>query len=239
MIDIIPAIDIIDGKCVRLSMGDYNRKSVYDASPVDMARRYVDSGMPRVHVVDLDGAKSSGPMNLHVLEQLAAIDGAQIEWGGGVKSDSAVSDVLSAGATYVVIGSVAANHPETFADWLDRYGSQRMVLGADTKDGRIAVNGWLESSTLSVDELIDTFVPHKLSQVICTDISRDGMLQGPSFDLYHTLQDKYHDIAITASGGISCLNDILRLNDLGVRRVIVGKAIYEGKISLAQIEKIL
>lgn len=237
MIEIIPAIDIIDGKCVRLSQGDYNRKTAYDASPSDMVKRYLDCGLQRIHVVDLDGAKSSKPINLRVLEQLASIDGAQIEWGGGVKSDLAVSDVISAGATYIVVGSIAAKQPDKFEQWLDAYGDERMILGADTLNGKIAVAGWLEQSAASVADLIDRFKPHNLSQVICTDISKDGMLQGPNFELYTGLQSQYPDVVFTVSGGISAMIDIERLNELGLQRVIVGKAIYEGKITLSQIEK--
>jgi phosphoribosylformimino-5-aminoimidazole carboxamide ribotide isomerase len=234
MIEIVPAIDIIDGKCVRLTQGDYAQKSVYAVTAEDMVLQYLDSGLHRVHVVDLDGAKSASPRNLRVLERLARIDGAQIEWGGGVKSDSAVRDVLNAGATYVVIGSVAVQQPEKFAQWLGDYGAERMILGADVRNGMVAVNGWLEQSTASIDDLLTQFSA-QLTQVICTDISKDGMLQGPAFELYGHLQAHFPDIQFTASGGISNIDDIARLNDMHVARVIVGKAIYEQRITLQQI----
>jgi phosphoribosylformimino-5-aminoimidazole carboxamide ribotide isomerase len=239
MIEIIPAIDIIDGKCVRLVQGDYGKKSVYEPSPVDMVKRYLDAGMERIHVVDLDGAKQSAPANLHVLEQLAAVDGARIEWGGGVKTDAALHDVFSAGAAYAVIGSVAAKCPQKFAEWLDEFGAERMVLGADVLGGKVAVNGWLEHADVTIQSLIDAFTPHGLTQVICTDISRDGMLQGPAIELYTSLQSDYPSVAFTVSGGVSCMDDIRRLNDLSLPRVIVGKAIYEGKISLSQLTDFL
>jgi phosphoribosylformimino-5-aminoimidazole carboxamide ribotide isomerase len=235
MIEIIPAIDIIDGKCVRLSQGDYARQSTYAVTPADMVKQYLDCGLRRIHVVDLDGAKSSHPVNLSTLETLAKVDGTNIEWGGGVKTDIAIHEVINAGARHIVIGSVAANEPHKFSSWLTEYGNERIVLGADTKHGKIAVNGWLEQSTITVDQLIDGFTAQGLSQVICTDISKDGMLQGPAYELYTALQNKYPDITFTVSGGIGSMDDIKRLNDLGLKRVIVGKAIYEGKISLTEI----
>ncbi len=232
MIEIIPAIDIISGRCVRLSQGDYGKMTAYESSPADMARRYVDAGFHRIHVVDLDGAKAGKPVNLDTLTQLAKVDGAEIEWGGGLKTDSDVASVFDSGARYGVIGSVAARNPQAFANWLDIYGSDCMVLGADLRNGKVAVAGWIDDTELSVNELIDRFLPKGLSQAIVTDISRDGMLQGPSFELYSSLQEQYPGIAFTVSGGISSIDDIKRLDALGLPRVIVGKAIYEGHITL-------
>lgn len=232
---IIPAIDLIDGRCVRLSQGDYAQQTTYDARPEEMVRRFVNHGFHRIHVVDLDGAKASAPRNLATLETLARIPGAEIEWGGGVKSEEALREVLSAGATYVVVGSLAAKEPETFARWLDTYDPERMVLGADVRDGKVSINGWLDDTNLSIESLIDRFLPHGLSQVICTDISRDGMLQGPATDLYLRLQTAYPSIDFTVSGGISGEADLTRLHSLGLRRVIVGKALYEGRITLEQL----
>lgn len=234
----IPAIDIIGGKCVRLSQGDYQSRKEYDADPVDMVKRYADHGMSRVHVVDLDGAKASEPANLRLLERMALVDSAAIEWGGGIKSDWSLRDVFNAGASYAIIGSVAAKSPDVFVSWLQQYGPDRMVLGADVRDREVAVNGWLEQSRHSIDALIDIFVPHGLSQVVCTDIACDGMLQGPNFDLYQWLMQKYPDLVFTASGGIGSMNDIERLDAMGMPRVIIGKAIYEGKISLKQLEQL-
>ncbi len=236
-IEIIPAIDIIDGKCVRLSQGDYNRQTTYDASPLDMARRYADIGVRRLHVVDLDGAKASSPVNLRVLEKLAAVDGLQIEWGGGIKSDSALRDIFSAGASYAVVGSVAARQPELFAEWLEEFGPQRMVLGADISNGKIATHGWLHTDDKSVDNLVDLFLPYGLSQAIVTEISRDGMLSGPETPLYVGLQKKYPNVIFTVSGGIGSEQDIIDLDQAGLHRVIVGKAIYENKVPLKFIEE--
>ena len=236
MINVIPAIDLIDGKCVRLTKGDYNQKKQYDASPVDMALRYQDIGIHRLHVVDLDGAKSSSPKNLHVLEEIAIRTSLEIEWGGGIKSDQALYDAYNAGADYLIIGSVAVTKPDLFARWLDEYGGNRLILGADVHDGRVAINGWLEKSRQTIDALIDRFVPHGLSEVICTDISKDGMLQGPTFDLYARLQEKYPEQDIIVSGGISKMGDIHRLNEMNLRHVIVGKAIYEGRITLEELK---
>lgn len=234
---IIPAIDLIDGKCVRLSQGDYNQKKQYDARPADMVRQFVDNGMTRIHVVDLDGAKASCPQNINVLRELAAIPGAQIEWGGGIKTQEALEQVLSAGASYAVVGSTAASHPELFEHWLQLYGAHRMVLGADVRHGRVAVNGWLEDVDLTIDDLVDRFSKYGLSQVICTDITRDGMLQGPATELYVRLQTKYPEVDFTVSGGISDMDDIRQLQQCGLRKVIVGKAIYEGRITLDELSK--
>ena len=237
MINVIPAIDLIDGKCVRLTKGDYNQKKQYDASPLDMALRYQDIGIRRLHVVDLDGAKSSSPKNLRVLEEIAARTSLDIEWGGGIKSDEALRDAFNAGAGHLIIGSVAVSKPDLFARWLGEYGGGRLILGADVNEGRVAINGWLEESEQTIDALIDRFIPHGLSEVICTDISKDGMLQGPTFDLYARLQEKYPEQDIIVSGGISKMDDIRRLDEMHLRHVIVGKAIYEGRITLEELRR--
>lgn len=236
-IEIIPAIDIIEGRCVRLSQGDYAQTKVYDASPVDMAKRYADCGVRRIHVVDLDGAKSSAPRNLKTLERMAVGADVEIEWGGGIKSEESLRALFDYGATYAIVGSVAAQNQQLFAEWLARYGGERMVLGADVREGKVAVNGWLQEMELSIDELVDGFLPLGLKQVICTDISRDGMLQGPSFDLYTRLQEKYEAVDFTVSGGISSMKDVEECDRLGLRKVIVGKAIYENRITLKDIER--
>ena len=236
MIELIPAIDIIGGRCVRLSQGDYERQTTYDAEPADMVKRFADCGVKRVHVVDLDGAKAAQPENLSTLEKMASIDSVSIEWGGGLKTETAVRQVFDAGAAYAIVGSVAAKQPDLFTTWLNAFGAERMVLGADVREGKVSVSGWQEDLNLGIEALIDTFQPHGLRQVICTDISRDGMLQGPSFDLYTQLQAAYPDIDFTVSGGISSMDDIRRLDSLNLRKVIIGKAIYEGRISLKEIE---
>ncbi len=236
MIEIIPAVDIIGGKCVRLSQGDYGKVTRYDASPSDMVKRFVDAGLTRIHAVDLDGARAGRPVNLRVLEEMAMVDGASIEWGGGLKKDGDLYSAFNAGAAYIVIGSVAVREPERFAGWLMEYGPDTMVLGADLRDGKVAVAGWTSDSETGIDELLERFLPDGLSQSIVTDISRDGMLQGPNFELYTGLQERYPDIIFTVSGGISSMDDIERAAELGLERVIVGKAIYEGRISLGELE---
>lgn len=238
-IEIIPAIDIIDGKCVRLSQGDYNAKTVYDASPVDMVKRFVDHGFTRIHAVDLDGAKAGHPCNLSTLERMASACGdARMEWGGGIKTDDDMRDCVNAGCSFAVIGSVAAKQPEFFDKWLERYGNGMMVLGADLRDGKVAVSGWLGDTDITIDDIVKRFLPGGLTQAIVTDISRDGMLQGPSFDLYTEIQAKYPDVDFTVSGGISSLADVEKCAELGLRRVIVGKALYEGHVSLKELERI-
>ena len=236
-IEIIPAIDIIEGRCVRLSQGDYDRRKVYDESPVDMAKRYADCGVKRIHVVDLDGAKSSAPKNLKTLERMVIGSGVEIEWGGGIKSEESLRALFDFGATYAIVGSVAAQQPMLFAEWLAKFGGQRMVLGADVRNGKVSVNGWQKDLAVTIEELIDGFLPMGLSQVICTDITKDGMLQGPSDELYVELQNRYPSVDFTVSGGIGSMADIERLNEKGLRKVIVGKAIYENRITLKDIEQ--
>ena len=226
----------MSGRCVRLSQGDYGRSKVYDAQPLDMALAFQDVGISRLHLVDLDGAKQSAPANLKVLEQLASRTSLKIEWGGGIKSADALRSVFDSGATYGICGSVAALKPELFREWLIAFGP-KVILGADIRDGKVAVNGWLDDTRLGIEELIDLFTGDGLDNVICTDISKDGMLQGPSFDLYKDLQQRYDAIDITVSGGISGLADIEKLEESGLRKVIVGKAIYEGRITIKDLER--
>lgn len=238
-IEIIPAIDIIDSKCVRLSQGDYNAKTIYDASPVDMVKRFADHGFTRIHAVDLDGAKAGHPCNLPVLEQLASASAdARIEWGGGIKTDDDMRDCVNAGCAFAVIGSVAAKQPEIFDNWLMRYGNGMMVLGADLRDGKVAVSGWLGDTDITLDNIVQRFLPAGLTQAIVTDISRDGMLQGPAFSLYTEIQSHYPEVDFTVSGGISSLGDVERCAELGLRRVIVGKALYEGHVTLKELQRL-
>lgn len=236
MIEIIPAIDIIDGECVRLSQGDYAQKKSYYKDPLEVAKMYENIGIKRLHIVDLDGAKKSEPQNLKVVERITNNCDLKVQFGGGIKNDAAIASVFNAGVTYAICGSIAITAPETFEAWLKKYG-ENVILGADIKDGNIAINGWLEGSSLSVEQAIDRFKGFGLRHVICTDISKDGMLQGPNFGLYDTLQTAYDNIEITVSGGISAFSDIERLNDMNLRSVIVGKAIYENFISLKEIEQ--
>ena len=237
MIQILPAIDIIDGKCVRLSQGDYNQCTTYTPTPADMARMYADAGVERIHMVDLDGAKSSCPANLKTLEEIASLGRVKIEWGGGIKSRESLSDVLSAGADYAIVGSIAAQKPSLFEEWLGEFGGEKLILGADLKDGKVSVNGWKEEVAMGIEEIVERFLPMGLKEVICTDISKDGMLAGPAFTLYTGLQEKFEGVGFTVSGGISSMKDIVKLDALGLKKVIVGKAIYENKITLEEIRQ--
>ncbi|MDE6716845.1 MAG: 1-(5-phosphoribosyl)-5-[(5-phosphoribosylamino)methylideneamino]imidazole-4-carboxamide isomerase [Muribaculaceae bacterium] len=238
MIKIIPAIDIIGGECVRLSQGDYGRKTIYPRTPVEMARLYAGAGIRRLHLVDLDGAKTGKPRNLQTLRDIAAENLLEIEWGGGIKSREALDEIFLAGADYAIIGSLAVKHPELMEQWLKEFGGERIILGADLRDGKVSVNGWLEDSPLSIHDLISRFLPFGLREVICTDISKDGMLQGPSTSLYLDLMERYPEITFTVSGGISSMADIKELDRLGLPRAIVGKAIYESRITLEEIKEI-
>ncbi|MDE6533824.1 MAG: 1-(5-phosphoribosyl)-5-[(5-phosphoribosylamino)methylideneamino]imidazole-4-carboxamide isomerase [Muribaculaceae bacterium] len=235
MIQIIPAIDIIDGKCVRLSQGDYNRLTTYTPTPADMAKAYADAGVTRLHLVDLDGAKAGHPCNLPALEEIASLGLIDIEWGGGIKDRNGLENVLDAGAGHAIIGSLAVRQPEIMEEWLEEFGGDKIILGADLRDGRVSVGGWLEDSSLTIHDLMERFLPHGLTEVITTDISKDGMLSGPSTDLYIGLTKRYPGVTFTVSGGISSMEDIYELDRLDLSRVIVGKAIYEGRITLREI----
>ena len=236
MIEVIPAIDIIDGRCVRLSQGDYGRSKTY-GDPLDMAKAFADAGASRVHLVDLDGAKASSPANLAVLEKIASLGALRSEWGGGIKSAQALRSVFDAGADWAIVGSIAALEPDLFAQWLQAFGPEKLILGADVKNARIAVKGWLEESALGIEDLLEKFRPWGLVQVICTDISKDGMLCGPSEEMYTQLKTRFPEMEFTVSGGISKNADIERIEELGLPRVIVGKAFYEGRITLKELAK--
>ena len=217
MIQILPAIDIIDGKCVRLSQGDYNQCTTYNPTPADMARMYADAGIERIHVVDLDGAKSSSPANLKTLEKIASTGAVKIEWGGGIKSRESLKDVLYAGADYAIVGSIAAQKPALFEHWLKEFGGDKLILGADLKGGKVSVNGWKEEVAMGIEDIVERFITFGLKEVICTDISKDGMLAGPAFSLYTGLQEKFAGIEFTVSGGISSMEDIVKLDAMGLK----------------------
>ena len=235
--ELIPAIDLIEGRCVRLTQGDYGQTKIYDAEPVDLARRYADCGVRRLHIVDLDGAKAKAPCNLSTLEKVVAATGLDVEWGGGIKDSVAMQQAVDAGASRVICGSVAVDNPELFAQWLQEYGASRVILGADIRDGRVATHGWLKDGGMGVEELVEKFLPYNLSQLICTDISRDGMLQGPNLPLYEQLQQRFPMVDVTLSGGVSSMDDLKRARECGVRAAIIGKAIYEGRITLKELER--
>lgn len=235
--ELIPAIDLIDGRCVRLTQGDYAQTKIYDEDPVEVARRYADCGIRRLHIVDLDGAKAKAPCNLRVLERVATATSLDIEWGGGIKDTDALRSAVNAGASRIICGSIAVDDAPLFAQWLQEYGAERMILGADVRNGKVATHGWLKDGGVGVEELVEKFLPDGLSQIICTDISCDGMLQGPNFPLYTELQQRFPTVDVTLSGGISSMNDIDRAYEEGVRAVIIGKAIYEGRITLKDLER--
>ncbi len=232
MIKIIPAIDVIGGKCVRLTQGDYGRSKVYSENPLDVAKFFEDCGVELMHLVDLDGAKVACPANLDVLEKIASGTSLKVEFGGGIKNSGAVSSAFDAGAFRVICGSVACSAPELLASWLELYGGEKIVLGADVRDGLVAVNGWMEQSSTGVSDLLKKFLPSGLSTVIVTDIAKDGMLSGPSVELYRSLMEEFPQLQTVASGGVGSMSDIEALDAAGVPAVVVGKAIYEGKIDL-------
>lgn len=238
-ITIIPATDLIDGQCVRLTQGDYASRKTYYRDPLEAALRFEEAGIRRLHMVDLDGAKASEPRNLRVLERVATRTSLEVQYGGGIKSREALQSVFNAGARRAICGSIAVRQPELFARWLTEFGPERLILGADIRDGKVAVQGWLETASTTAEELIEQFQPQGVAQVICTDISRDGMLCGPSSAFYAALQQRFPTVEITVSGGIASLDDIRRLDERGLRSVIVGKALYEGRITLEELARCL
>ena len=237
MIELIPAIDIIDGKCVRLSQGDYDKVKEYSASPADVAKEMEDHGITRLHVVDLDGAKSKHVVNWRTLEQIANATRLVIDFGGGVKTDDDLRIVFDCGAQMVTGGSIAVKEPETFQRWLLKYGPEKIILGADVKEGKVAVSGWLEDSDNELMAFLGHYTQQGVQKVICTEISRDGMLQGPAISLYKDVLAQYPDLHLIASGGVSSMEDVEALAEAKVPGVIFGKALYEGRITFTDIEK--
>lgn len=237
MTEIIPAIDIIGGKCVRLSQGDYERQKVYNESPLEVARMFEGVGLRRLHLVDLDGAKAKHIVNQKVLQEIATKTTLVIDFGGGLKTDHDLEIAFNSGAQMVTGGSIAVKEPETFIRWVQNYGPDKIILGADALDGKISVSGWQEITSLSVIDFIKNYFLKGINKVISTDISRDGMLNGPAFGLYSEITETFRGIEIIASGGISSMGDILKLHEMGVPGVITGKAIYENRITLKEIER--
>ena len=232
MIDIIPAIDIIDGQLVRLQQGDYNAKTIYSQNPLDVAKQFEDVGIKRLHVVDLDGAKANHIVNYKTLEDIATNTHLVIDFGGGIKSDEDAEIAFNSGAQYITGGSIAVHRPALFLSWIEKYGADHVILGADIKDGYIAHTGWTESSDAKWQSFIASYVARGVRRVISTDISRDGMMNGPAVELYTDIMEQFPELHVTASGGVSCMNDVKRLDEAGVPAVIVGKAIYEGRITI-------
>ncbi len=235
MIEIIPAIDLIDGKCVRLSQGDYDTKKIYNENPVEVAKEFEGLGIRRLHLVDLDGAKRGKIVNIAVLEAIAEQTGLVIDFGGGVKTASDIQDILDAGARWATIGSMAVKEPKRFADWMETFGPDQIMLGADVKDYKIAVSGWQETSDVHIYDFLKEKHALGVENVFCTDISKDGMLQGVATELYADLHERFPDIHLIASGGVSSEDDIWAAEKSGCSGVIVGKAIYEGKVDLAKV----
>lgn len=241
---IIPAIDIIDGKCVRLTKGKFETKKIYNEHPLEVAKQFEDAGIEYLHLVDLDGAKAKQIVNYKVLEGIATKTNLKIDFGGGLKTDEDLHIAFSSGARQVTGGSIAVNDRPTFESWIEKHGPEKIILGADCNDGKIAISGWQEESDLDVIPFIREYQRHKIHYVICTDIAKDGMLQGPSFDLYKDIiaQCSSRDtppIKLIASGGISHIDELPKLRDIGCDGVIIGKAIYENKISLKQLERFI
>ena len=232
MIGIIPAIDIIDGKCVRLSQGDYRQKTVYNEDPLEVAKWFEDCGIRRLHLVDLDGAKASRIINYKVLEKIALRTSLVIDFGGGLKSDDDLRVAFESGASMITGGSIAVKNPEVFESWLSQYGKDKIILGADCRNEKVSVSGWTEDSTEEIIPFVKKWKEKGIEKVICTDISKDGMMQGPSIELYKKITTEIPAIHLIASGGVSCNDDICLLDEAGIPEVIVGKAIYEGKINL-------
>ena len=235
MIELIPAIDIIDGQCVRLTKGDYDQKTVYRDSPAEVAREFEQLGFQRLHVVDLDGAKSKHIVNSGVLRDITTETRLTVDFGGGIKTDDDIAKAFEAGASMVTVGSIAVTQPDLFLGWLDKYGADRMILGADVRNGKISINGWKEDSAEDLLPFLKKYIDRGVKTVLCTEISKDGTLQGPAIELYQQVMAEYPQLHLIASGGVSSLDDIKALDAAGIPAVVFGKAIYEGKINLKEL----
>ena len=235
---IIPAIDIIDGKCVRLTQGDYAQKTVYNEDPLAVAKEFEAAGLLRLHLVDLDGARAGTVQNWKVLESIATHTSLVIDFGGGIKKEEDVNIVFNSGAALATIGSLAVKNEVLFVQWLNRFGSNKFLLGADVKDEKITVGGWLETTDIGIYDFIEKYMAHGITQLFCTDVSKDGKLEGPSTILYQQIITRFPDLHFIASGGVSSIEDLNDLQEIGCKGAIVGKAIYENRISLDQLKKI-
>lgn len=235
---IIPAIDIIEGKCVRLTKGDYSQKKVYNENPLEVAKEFEDAGLKRLHLVDLDGAKQGKVCNWKVLETIAAKTSLIIDFGGGVKTEKDVDIIFSSGSSLVTIGSMAVKDETSFIAWLQKFGADKFLLGADVKDEKIAVHGWQETTDIWIYDFIQKYIEQGMKQIFCTDVAKDGALEGPSIDLYKNIIEKFPQLHFIASGGVSNIDDVYELENINCKGVIIGKAIYEGKIKLSELKKI-
>ncbi|MBI1341805.1 MAG: 1-(5-phosphoribosyl)-5-[(5-phosphoribosylamino)methylideneamino]imidazole-4-carboxamide isomerase [Terrimonas sp.] len=234
---IIPAIDIIEGKCVRLTAGDYTQKKIYNEHPLEVARQFEDAGLSRLHLVDLDGARSGRVKNWKVLESIAGKTSLVIDFGGGIKKEDDLRVVFNSGAALATIGSIAVKDEATFIGWINKFGAEKFLLGADVKDEKITIGGWMETTEILVDDFIEKYRKLGIIQVFCTDVSKDGRLEGPATTLYQKLIEKFPDLFLIASGGVSSLQDLEELQEAGCSGVIIGKAIYESRISLHQLTR--
>ncbi|MEI7503354.1 MAG: 1-(5-phosphoribosyl)-5-[(5-phosphoribosylamino)methylideneamino]imidazole-4-carboxamide isomerase [Paludibacter sp.] len=239
MIEIIPAIDLIDGKCVRLSQGDYSQKIIYNENPLEVAKMFSDAGIRRLHLVDLDGAKAHHIVNHKVLESITSGTNLIVDFGGGLKSDDDLRIAFECGASMVTGGSIAVKNPEVFEAWINKYGGDKIILGADVKDEKIAVGGWLETTELELLPFIKNYISKGIDKIICTDISKDGMLQGVALELYKKMLIAHPNMYLIASGGVSSIQDIEQLLEAGIPAVITGKAIYEGRITLKELSRFI
>ncbi len=237
-IELIPAIDIIDGKCVRLSKGDYDTKKIYNENPLEVAMQFEDNGIRRLHLVDLDGAKAGHIINYKVLEKIASRTHLTIDFGGGLKSTEDLRIAFESGAEMVTGGSIAVKNPEEFIGWIEKYGSGKIILGSDVKDRKIATTGWTETSELDLMDFLKDYISKGITKTICTDISKDGMLEGPAVNLYKEILKQFPELYLIASGGISNMKDIEELEEAGIPAVIFGKAIYEGRIEMEEMKKV-
>lgn len=232
---IIPAIDLIDAKCVRLTQGDYNQKTIYNEDPLEVAKEFEGAGLTRLHLVDLDGAKAKKVINWKVLERIATHTSLVIDFGGGVRTGEDLEVVFNSGAAMVTAGSIAVNQPDVVAGWLSRFGAEKIILGADVKGDYIAIHGWQEQGTVKWPAFIEGYAQQGITQVICTDVAKDGMLQGPSVGLYKDILAQFPSLQLIASGGVSNMDDLHQLNEIGVAGTILGKAIYEGRVLLKEL----
>ncbi|MBQ2524032.1 MAG: 1-(5-phosphoribosyl)-5-[Prevotella sp.] len=235
MIELIPAIDLIDGKCVRLTKGDYNQKKIYNENPVEIAKGFEEMGFKRLHVVDLDGARSKHIVNVDVLKAITTETNLIVDFGGGIKSEEDIEKAFANGASMVTIGSIAVTQPELFLKWLDQYGAEKLILGADVKKGMISINGWKEDSAEQLLPFLKKYIDHGVKNVLCTEISKDGTLQGPALQLYQEIMAAYPQLHLIASGGVSSNEDIIALDQAGIPAVVFGKAFYEGKINIPEL----
>lgn len=239
VMEIIPAIDIIDGKCVRLTHGDYSQKKIYNEHPLEVARQFEDAGLRRLHLVDLDGARAGSVKNWKVLEHIAGKTSLLIDFGGGVKSEKDVQVIFDSGASYATVGSMAVKEENILTDWLQKFGPEKFLLGADVKDEKITISGWTEQTDIWIYDFIERYIQKGVNQIFCTDVAKDGALKGPSIELYKNIIEKFPELHFIASGGVSNLDDLYALQDINCKGVIIGKAIYEGRIGLKDLRKLI